>query len=71
MVLRLQIICCIEPVLAFSTEQDTIINSHCLSSKLFPKINQSLVSVTKSASCERGIVLVSLRMSYQVDQTKF
>jgi hypothetical protein len=58
LLLRLRIMCCIKPVLAFSTEQDTIINSRCLSSKLFPKINQSLVSVMKSASCKRGIVLV-------------
>jgi hypothetical protein len=39
--LRLQIICCIEPVLVFGTEQDTIIDSHRLSPKTFPKINQS------------------------------
>jgi hypothetical protein len=55
--LQLQTICYIEPVLAFGTEQDIIVNSHCPSSNV-PKgqVGQSSMSFTKSATCESGIV---------------
>jgi hypothetical protein len=57
--------CYIEPVLTFGTEQDIIVNSRYLRSRHFQRsISQSLMSFTKSATCESGIVLVSLRMSY-------
>jgi hypothetical protein len=49
----------------FSTEQETIVNSRRPRSRCSQRsIGQSLVSFTKSATCESGIVLVSLRMSY-------
>jgi hypothetical protein len=49
----------------FGTEQDIIVNSYCLSSKHFQRSNQSeFDELHKSATCESGIVLVSLKMSY-------
>jgi hypothetical protein len=65
MVLRLQTMCYIEPVLAFGTEQDIIVNSHYLSPRHSQRSSQSEFNeLHKSATCESGIVLVSLRMSY-------
>jgi hypothetical protein len=47
-VLRLQTICYIEPVLAFGTEQDIIVNSRRLSPQRSQR-SSCLVSVSKSA----------------------
>jgi hypothetical protein len=65
MLLQLQTMRYIEFVLTFGTEQDIIINSCHPRSRHFQRsISQSSISFTKSATCESGIVLVSLRMSY-------
>jgi hypothetical protein len=64
-VLRLRTICYIKLVLAFGTGQDIIVNSRHPRSRCSQRsISQSLMSFTKNATCESGIVLVSLRMSY-------
>jgi hypothetical protein len=57
--------CYIEPVLAFGTEQDIIVNSRRPRSRRSQRsISQNSMSFTKSATCKSGIVLVSLRTSY-------
>jgi hypothetical protein len=54
----------VKPVLAFGTEWISIVNSRCLSlNVLKDQVKQSLMSFTKNATCESGIVLVSLRTS--------
>jgi hypothetical protein len=53
-----------KPVLVFGTERSSIVNSRRLSLNV-PKdqVKLSSMSFTKSATCESGIVLVSLRTS--------
>jgi hypothetical protein len=40
---------CLEPVLAFGTEQDTIVNSHCTRSRCSQKFN-CLMSIPKNST---------------------
>jgi hypothetical protein len=49
----------------FGTEQDIIVNSRCPRSRHSQRsISQSFDELHKSATCESGIVLVSLRVNY-------
>jgi hypothetical protein len=57
--------CYIEPVLAFGTEQDIIVNSRCLSSERSQRSSQSeFDELHKECHLQSGIVLMSLRTSY-------
>jgi hypothetical protein len=63
--LQLQTICYIEPVLAFGTEQNIIVNSCCPRSRHSQRlVSQSFNELHKNATCKSDIVLVSLRVNY-------